>query len=182
MKKLTKISAAALVALFLAACDKPADKAQATEAPKNTEVAQQTPVIEKLTDAAKADFQKILAWNVEQQQSVEAAQAALQQKLATQDMQQMQEGLATFNSKIEEVIKSLEAVEVSDAQVKSFKEQTKGILVLSSEVLSEQVKTMANPTDQTLVQALQQKTQTLIEASNNLQKLNDALQQKLAEK
>ncbi|QIM67016.1 lipoprotein HlpB [Mannheimia granulomatis] len=191
MNKLTKISATALVALFLAACDKPAQKAPAAEPAKTTEsapVAQASateaakPMVEAPTEAAKADYQKLVDWNVAQEKTMATAQAELQQKLASQDPKQIQEGLTTFKQKVSEVVKSLESIEVSDAQIKAFKEKTKSVLTLSSEVLSEQVKAMGTPNDQALVEALQKKTQALIEEGNELQKLNAELQQRFTAK
>ncbi|HHW7507281.1 TPA: lipoprotein HlpB [Mannheimia haemolytica] len=194
MSKLTKISATALVALFLAACDKPAEKAPATEPAKTTEAAPATttPAAEAAkpaeitvaapSEAAKADYQKLVDWNTAQESTMATAQAELQKKLATQDPKQIQEGLSAFNKKVEETVKSLDAIEVSDAQIKTFKEKTKSVLTLSSEVISEQVKTISTPNDQAALQAVQQKAQSLIEAGNELQKLNVELQQRFSAK
>lgn len=193
MNKLTKISATALVALFLAACDKPAEKAPAAEPAKTTEAAPATaPTAEAAkpaettvaapSEAAKADFQKLVDWNASQESAMAAAQAELQQKLASQDPKQIQEGLSAFNKKVEETVKSLDAIEVSDAQIKTFKEKTKSVLTLSSEVISEQVKTISTPNDQAALQSVQQKAQSLIEAGNELQKLNVELQQRFSAK
>lgn len=175
MNKLTKISATALVALFLAACDKPAQQ----QAPA-TASTQTTTTVAAPSEAAKADYQKIVNWNAAQNSSIEAARAELQQKLATQDPKQMQEGLNAFNQKVTETVKSLDAIEVSDAQVKTFKDQTKTVLTLSSEVLNEQVKAISTPNDQAAVQTVQQKTQTLIEAGNELQRLNTELEKRFS--
>ncbi|HDL6294653.1 TPA: lipoprotein HlpB, partial [Mannheimia haemolytica] len=189
-----KISATALVALFLAACDKPAEKAPATEPTKTTEAAPTTtaPAAEAAkpaetavaapSEAAKADYQKLVDWNTAQESTMATAQAELQKKLATQDPKQIQEGLSAFNKKVEETVKSLDAIEVSDAQIKTFKEKTKSVLTLSSEVISEQVKTISTPNDQAALQAVQQKAQSLIEAGNELQKLNVELQQRFSAK
>ncbi|QLB40338.1 lipoprotein HlpB [Mannheimia pernigra] len=177
MNKFTKISATALVALFLAACDKPSQNSASvtTSTTETTQVA--TP-----SEAAKADYQKLIAWNAEQDNTMKSAQAELQQKLATQDPKQMQEGLNEFNKKVEDTIKSLEKVEVSDAQLKQFKEKTKSVLTLSSEVINEQVKVISNPNDEAAKQAAEQKTQTLIEAGNELQKLNVELEKRFTAK
>lgn len=171
MNKLTKIGATALFALFLSACDKAADTQPAPAA--NT-----TGPVEALSEAAKADFQKILEWNQLQDKQLAEANAALQQKLVTQDPKQIQEGLTEFNKQVEFMVKSLEAIEVSDAQIKAFKDKTKQVLSLSSEVLVGQVKAMATPNDQAAAQSVQQKSQTLIEAGSELQKLNVELQQR----
>ncbi|VTM25332.1 Uncharacterised protein [Stutzerimonas stutzeri] len=106
MNKFTKISATALFALFLTACDKPADKpannakpetAQQTEAAKPAEATQQAEAAKpaeatqqaeatkpaetapalSAEEQEKADYEKLVAWN--QQQG--AAQAQSQQKL-----------------------------------------------------------------------------------------------------
>ena len=106
MNKFTKISATALFALFLTACDKPADKpannakpetAQQTEAAKPAEATQQAEAAKpaeatqqaeatkpaetapalSAEEQEKADYEKLIAWN--QQQGV--AQAQSQQKL-----------------------------------------------------------------------------------------------------
>ncbi|MDY2946517.1 MAG: lipoprotein HlpB [Mannheimia varigena] len=190
MNKFTKISATALVALFLAACEKPAQKTAETAPAATTETQAATTAAKPAemtevaapTEAAKADYQKLVAWNAEQEASMAAAQAELQQKLATQDAKQMQDGLSTFSKKVEDTVKSLDAVEVSDTQLKEFKEKTKSVLTLSNEVISEQVKALSNPSDEAAKQALQQKTQTLINAGNELQQLNVALQQRFAAK
>lgn len=194
MNKLTKISATTLVALFLAACDKPAEKAPvATETkPAETQVATETkpteakapattevkPAVEAPSAEAVADFKKIVAWNAEQEKALASSQAELQQKLASQDPKQMQEGLNQFTKKIDEVVKSLETINVSDEQVKTFKEKTKDVLILSSTLITEQVKAISSPDDETIKQSLKQKNQDLIEAGNELQKLQADLQQR----
>lgn len=203
MNNLTKISATALVALFLAACDKPAQKpaepakaettpaAQTPAEPAKTEAApapaaQPEKAAETTTaapsEAAKADFQKLVEWNAAQEQTMAAAQAELQQKLTSQDPKQIQEGLSTFSKKVEDTIKSLDAINVSDEQIKAFKEKTKSVLELSSDVLSSQVKVMTTPNDASLVETIQKKSEALIGASTELQKLNAELQQRFMAK
>lgn len=185
MNKFTKISATALVALFLAACDKPAPTA--TEAAPATTPAVETAKPAETTvaapsEAAKADYQKLATWNAEQEKSMQAAQVELQQKLATQDAAQMQEGLVAFNKKVEDTVKSLEAVDVSDAQLKELKEKSKSALTLSSEVLNEQVKVLSNPTDEALRQSAQKKAEALIEVNTELQKISAEVEKRFSAK
>lgn len=203
MNKLSKISATALVALFLAACDKPAEKAPVTEPAKKAETTQAPATVEttKPAEATKApattevkpateapsaeaiaDFQKIVAWNAEQEKALASSQQDLQQKLATQDSKQIQEGLSQFTKKVDEVVKSLESISVSDEQVKTFKEKTKSVLVLSRYLIAEQVKAISAPNDEAIKQSLQQKTQELVESGNELQKLQADLQQRFMAK
>ncbi|MEG9530105.1 lipoprotein HlpB [Mannheimia indoligenes] len=193
MNKFTKISATALVALFLAACDKPAQKSPATEPAKTTEAApadtpatetakQAEMTVEAPSEAAKADYQKLAAWNAEQEKSMQAAQVELQQKLATQDPKQMQEGLVAFNKKVEDTVKSLDAVDLSDAQLKELKEKSKSALTLSSEVLNEQVKVLSNPADEALKQSAQKKSEALIEINTELQRISAEVEKRFSAK
>lgn len=197
MNKFTKISATALFALFLTACDKPASKpadAPKAEEPKVEAPKAETPAPAQATPAetAKApeaapasneqgiaDFKKIVDWNQAQEQALAASQAELQQKIATGDKGQIEAALTTFTSKVDEVLKSLDAVEVKDAAVAVFKEKTKQTLTLSNELIAESVKVMANPTAEAQ-QVIQEKSQVLIQAGQELQKLQLELQQKFA--
>lgn len=160
MTKFTKISATALFALFLTACDKPANKPAeaakpaettpatqpATEAQKAEATAPVTQLSAEELAQGKADFKKILDWNKTQEQIANAAQKTLQEKLATQDPKQIEAALTEFTKTVEETIKSLDAVEVKNALVKTFKEKTKEVLGLSNTIVADSVKVMANPT------------------------------------
>lgn len=210
MTKFTKISATALFALFLTACDKPANKpaeaakpAETTPATKPAEAAkpaEATPAAQPTAEAPKAettapaaqlsaeelaqgkeDFKKILDWNKTQEQIANAAQKTLQEKLATQDPKQIEAALAEFTKTVEETIKSLDAVEVKNALVKTFKEKTKEVLGLSNTIVADSVKVMANPTAEAQ-EALKAKTQQLLSQGGELQKLQAELQQTFGDK
>ncbi|MDY5105917.1 MAG: lipoprotein HlpB [Actinobacillus minor] len=208
MTKFTKISATALFALFLTACDKPANKpaeaakpAETTPATQPTEASKpaeaeatptaEAPKAETTAPAAqlsaeelaqgKEDFKKILDWNKTQEQIANAAQKTLQEKLATQDPKQIEAALSEFTKTVEETIKSLDAVEVKNALVKTFKEKTKEVLGLSNTIVADSVKVMANPTAEAQ-EALKAKTQQLLSQGGELQKLQAELQQTFGDK
>ena len=201
MTKFTKISATALFALFLTACDKPANKsaeaakpAETTPATQPTEVskpaeatpAAEAPKAETTAPAAqlsaeelsqgKEDFKKILDWNKTQEQIANAAQKTLQEKLATQDPKQIEAALTEFAKTVEDTIKSLEVVEVKNTLVKAYKEKIKEILNLSNSVIVDSVKVMATPTAEAQ-EALKTKTQQLLSLGNELQNSQTELQQ-----
>ena len=198
MTKFTKISATALFALFLTACDKPADKA--AEAPKAeaTPAAQtQAPVAQQETAPAetakpavqlsaeelaqgKADLQKILDWNKAQEQAANAAQQKLQTELATNDPKKVETALVEFIKTVDETVKTLDAVEVKSPLVAAFKAKTKEVLTLSSSIVADSVKVMAQPTPESQ-NALAEKTQQLIQEGNVLQQLQAELQQTFGE-
>lgn len=191
MNKFTKISATTLFAIFLTACDTAADNKATTapEAPK-TETAQTatTETAQATTDTAATeavdpqgveDFQKLVAWNKSQEQSMAAAQTELQQKLETQDPAQIQEAMTAFKAKVDEVLKSLDGLDIKNAEVGAFKEKTKETLVLSNDLITESVRVMAagapSEEDQKLIQ---EKSQQLMQSGADLQQLQAELQQK----
>ena len=198
MTKLTKISATALFALFLTACDKPADKAAEVPKAEATPAAQtQAPVAQQETAPAetakpavqlsaeelaqgKTDLQKILDWNKAQEQAANAAQQKLQTELATNDPKKVEAALVEFTKTVDETVKTLDAVEVKSPLVAAFKAKTKEVLTLSSSIVAESVKVMAQPTPESQ-NALAEKTQQLIQEGNVLQQLQAELQQTFGE-
>ena len=204
MTKFTKISATALFALFLTACDKPADKAAEapkaeatpaaqTQAPAQTETttpAQSSAQTETAKPAVqlsaeelaqgKADLQKILDWNKAQEQAANAAQQKLQTELATNDPKKVEAALVEFIKTVDETVTTLDAVEVKSPLVAAFKAKTKEVLTLSSSIVADSVKVMAQPTPESQ-NALAEKTQQLIQEGNVLQQLQAELQQTFGE-
>ncbi|VTU07990.1 lipoprotein HlpB [Actinobacillus indolicus] len=195
MNKFTKISAAALLTVFLAACDKPAP-AKPAEAPKAEAAAQAPAAAPKAetpapaaeapkADAAQAqgveDFKKLVEWNQAQEKALASSQAELQQTLATQDKAKIEEALKTFTTKVTDVLKSLDTLEIKNADVLAFKAKTKETLELSNDLIAESVKVMANPTPDAQ-KLIQEKSQKLMESGSALQKLQVELQQKFGGK
>ena len=198
MTKLTKISATALFALFLTACDKPAYKAAEVPKAEATPAAQtQAPVAQQETAPAetakpavqlsaeelaqgKTDLQKILDWNKAQEQAANAAQQKLQTELATNDPKKVEAALVEFTKTVDETVKTLDAVEVKSPLVAAFKAKTKEVLTLSSSIVADSVKVMAQPTPESQ-NALAEKTQQLIQEGNVLQQLQAELQQTFGE-
>ncbi|MBF0784273.1 lipoprotein HlpB [Muribacter muris] len=174
MKKLTKISAAALFALFLTACDKPANKA--AEAPK----AEATPATQPATEAPKAEtavaeqaaktvdtqgaeeYKKLLDWNASLEKEIAAANNELQQKFSSGDKAQIEAGYKAFTAKVDDVLKSLDALEFKNESIIAFKEKMK-----------------SNQTEEAK-KAFQAKTEALMQGGVELQKLQSELEQKFA--
>lgn len=191
MKKLTKISAAALFALFLTACDKPANKA--AEAPK----AEATPATQPATEAPKAEtavaeqaaktvdtqgaeeYKKLLDWNASLEKEIAAANNELQQKFSSGDKAQIEAGYKAFTAKVDDVIKSLDALEFKNESIIAFKEKVKSNLVLSKDLIGDTVALMANQTEEAK-KAFQAKTEALMQGGVELQKLQSELEQKFA--
>ena len=197
MTKLTKISATALFALFLTACDKPADKAaevpkaEATPAQTQAPVAQQEaapaetakPAVQLSAEElaqGKTDLQKILDWNKAQEQAANAAQQKLQTELATNDPKKVEAALVEFTKTVDETVKTLDAVEVKSPLVVAFKAKTKEVLTLSSSIVADSGRVMSQPTPESQ-NALAEKTQQLIQEGNVLQQLQAELQQTFGE-
>ena len=188
MNKFTKISATALFALFLTACDKPADK----PAPAKTETTQPAP--EAKQEAAKpaeatpaqeqADYNKLLEWNASQAQAQMAAQQKLQSDLTAavqaKDEKKIEEAIKTFNKTVEDTIASLDKLEVASPSVKNIKDQNKEVLALSSELLVDQLNLATKAPTEEQTKAYQAKVEKLQAAVAKLQKDGADLAQKFA--
>lgn len=188
MNKFTKISATALFALFLTACDKPADK----PAPAKPETTQPAP--EAKQEAAKpaeatpaqeqADYNKLLEWNASQAQAQMAAQQKLQSDLTAavqaKDEKKIEEAIKTFNKTVEDTIASLDKLEVASPSVKSIKDQNKEVLALSSELLVDQLNLATKAPTEEQTKAYQAKVEKLQAAVAKLQKDGADLAKKFA--
>ena len=186
MNKFTKISATALFALFLTACDKPADK----PAPAKPETTQPAP--EAKQEAAKpaeatpaqeqADYNKLLEWNASQAQAQMAAQQKLQSDLTAavqaKDEKKIEEAIKTFNKTVEDTIASLDKLEVASPSVKNIKDQNKEVLALSSELLVDQLNLATKAPTEEQTKAYQAKVEKLQAAVAKLQKDGADLAQK----
>ena len=188
MNKFTKISATALFALFLTACDKPADK----PAPAKPETTQPAP--EAKQEAAKpaeatpaqeqADYNKLLEWNASQAQAQMAAQQKLQSDLTAavqaKDEKKIEEAIKTFNKTVEDTIASLDKLDITAPSVKSIKDQNKEVLALSSELLVDQLNLATKAPTEEQTKAYQAKVEKLQAAVAKLQKDGADLAQKFA--
>jgi len=188
MNKFTKISATALFALFLTACDKPADK----PAPAKTETTPPAP--EAKQEAAKpaeatpaqeqADYNKLLEWNASQAQAQMAAQQKLQSDLTAavqaKDDKKIEEAIKTFNKTVEDTIASLDKLDITAPSVKSIKDQNKEVLSLSSELLVDQLNLATKAPTEEQTKAYQAKVEKLQAAVAKLQKDGADLAQKFA--
>jgi len=179
MNKFTKISATALLALFLTACDKPADKA-----PEAKPEAAQTQAVSEVKVDEKGDYQKLVDWNKVQEQTQLQSQQKFQQDLVAavqaQDEKKVKEAIETFNQSVKDTITSLDALDVKAESIKSIKEQTKNVLSLASGLLVDQANmSFTNPTQTPEQQkAYAEKAEALRNAMAELQKQSVELEQK----
>ena len=188
MNKFTKISATALFALFLTACDKPADKApeakpEAALTHTTTEVKTEENKVSDI-DVEEADYKKLLEWNKAQEQVQLDAQQKLQQNLVAavqeKDDKKVKEAINTFNQSVADTIASLDALELKSESIKTVKEQTKKVLNLATALLVEQANvSLINPTPtQEQQKAYAEKAEALRNAMTELQKQSVELEQK----
>ncbi|WP_448917513.1 hypothetical protein [Haemophilus sputorum] len=180
MTKFTKISATALFALFLTACDKPANKPAETAAPEKTPAAAPaTEAAKPATEAAKpaaademaqgkADLEKVLAWDSQNQGQMVKLQQELQAKAASGDPKQIEEAVKGFTAYIDDTIKSLDSLDIKNTQVVDFRTLAKDVLGLSRDVMVDSLKIASNPQDADLQKGLQTKVQDLMQKSQNL--------------
>lgn len=196
MNKFTKISAATLFALFLAACDKPAEKAaipepakqeatQPAEAPKAAEEARsevaKTEVAAADTMQGAEDFKKLLEWKQTQEQNFTAVQAELEQQIASQDKAKIEQSLEMFKGKIADILSGLDALEVKSPEVNVFKAKAKENLELLNGLVVESVKAMTTPTPE-LQNSIQEKLQSLQQSTSELNQIQMELEKKFLNK
>lgn len=202
MNKFTKISATALFALFLTACDKPADKpannakpetAQQTEVAKPTEATQQAEAAKpaeatkpaetapalSAEEQEKADYEKLVAWNQQQgaaqAQSQQKLQQELQAAIVAQDENKAKAAIEEFNKTVQASIASLDALEIKSDLIKSAQTKTKNVLALASELLVAQ----ANVKDEAEQKAYVEKAQQLQSEMQALAQLSAQIEAKL---
>lgn len=202
MNKFTKISATALFALFLTACDKPADKpannakpetTQQTEAAKPAEATQQAEVAKpaeatkpaetapalSAEEQEKADYEKLVAWNQQQgaaqAQSQQKLQQELQAAIVAQDENKAKAAIEEFNKTVQASIASLDALEIKSDLIKSAQTKTKNVLALASELLVAQ----ANVKDEAEQKVYVEKAQQLQNEMQALAQLSAQIEAKL---
>ena len=202
MNKFTKISATALFALFLTACDKPADKpannakpetAQQAEAAKPAEATQQAEAAKpaeatkpaetapalSAEEQEKADYEKLVAWNqqqgVAQAQSQQKLQQELQAAIVAQDENKAKAAIEEFNKTVQASIASLDALEIKSDLIKSAQTKTKNVLALASELLVAQ----ANVKDEAEQKVYVEKAQQLQNEMQALAQLSAQIEAKL---
>ena len=202
MNKFTKISATALFALFLTACDKPADKpannakpetTQQTEAAKPAEATQQAEAAKpaeatkpaetapalSAEEQEKADYEKLVAWNqqqgVAQAQSQQKLQQELQAAIVAQDEKKAKAAIEEFNKTVQASIASLDALEIKSDLIKSAQTKTKNVLALASELLVAQ----ANVKDEAEQKVYVEKAQQLQNEMQALAQLSAQIEAKL---
>ncbi len=202
MNKFTKISATALFALFLTACDKPADKpannakpetAQQAETAKPAEATQQAEVAKpaeatkpaetapalSAEEQEKADYEKLVAWNQQQgaaqAQSQQKLQQELQAAIVAQDENKAKAAIEEFNKTVQASIASLDALEIKSDLIKSAQTKTKNVLALASELLVAQ----ANVKDEAEQKVYVEKAQQLQSEMQALAQLSAQIEAKL---
>lgn len=202
MNKFTKISATALFALFLTACDKPADKpannakpetAQQAEAAKPAEATQQAEAAKpaeatkpaetapalSAEEQEKADYEKLIAWNQQQgaaqAQSQQKLQQELQAAIVAQDENKAKAAIEEFNKTVQASIASLDALEIKSDLIKSAQTKTKNVLALASELLVAQ----ANVKDEAEQKVYVEKAQQLQNEMQALAQLSAQIEAKL---
>lgn len=194
MNKFTKISATALFALFLTACDKPADKPTPVKTEINqpasevkqeeAKTAETATSVEAANAQEQADYNKLLEWNASQAQTQMTAQQKLQADLNTavnaKDDKKIEEAIKTFNKTVEDTIASLDKLDITAPSVKSIKDQNKDVLVLSSELLVDQLNLSTKTPTEEQTKLYQAKVEKLQAAVAKLQKDGADLAQKFA--
>ena len=163
MKKFTALSTAALLAIFLTACDKPASKTTETATPAKETAAASTPATEAATsapakeaapapkaDRGEQDYKTFRQWKAEQERAINSASEEAMKKLGEQaDPKVMQETLnKVLMEQILAVKASAEKLDIQDEKVKALKDKTLEVLALGLKMMEATETVAKNPTEE----------------------------------
>ena len=163
MKKFTALTTAALLAIFLTACYKPASQTTETVAPAKETAAASTQAKEATTsapakeaapapkaDTGEQDYKTFRQWKAEQERAINAASEEAMKKLGEQaDPKVMQETLnKVLMEQIEAVKASAEKLDIQDEKVKALKEKTLEVLALGLKMMEATETVAKNPTEE----------------------------------
>lgn len=122
---------------------------------------------------AVEDFNKLVLWNIKQEQVL----AELQQKLSSQDKSEIEDGLNIFKTRISSIIQNLEMIEVKNTDIQLLKLRIKENLILLNDFIIESVETMQNPTLEGQ-EKIKEKADRLLLLNKELQKFESDLKEK----
>lgn len=154
MKKFTALSTAALLAIFLTACDKPASKTTETATPAKETAAASTPAKEAApapkADRGEQDYKTFRQWKAEQERAINSASEEAMKKLGEQaDPKVMQETLnKVLMEQIQAVKASAEKLDIQDEKVKALKDKTLEVLALGLKMMEATETVAKNPTEE----------------------------------
>ena len=172
MKKFTALSTAALLAIFLTACDKPVSKTAETATPAKETAAASTPAKEAATpapakeaatpapakeaapapkaDTGEQDYKTFRQWKAEQERAINTASEEAMKKLGEQaDPKVMQETLnKVLMEQILAVKASAEKLDIQDEKVKALKDKTLEVLALGLKMMEATETVAKNPTEE----------------------------------
>ena len=154
MKKFTALSTAALLAIFLTACDKPASKTTETATPAKETAAASTPAKEAApapkADRGEQDYKTCRQWKAEQERAINSASEEAMKKLGEQaDPKVMQETLnKVLMEQILAVKASAEKLDIQDEKVKALKDKTLEVLALGLKMMEATETVAKNPTEE----------------------------------
>ena len=154
MKKFTALSTAALLAIFLTACDKPASKTTETATPAKETAAASTPAKEaapaQKADRGEQDYKTFRQWKAEQERAINSASEEAMKKLGEQaDPKVMQETLnKVLMEQILAVKASAEKLDIQDEKVKALKDKTLEVLALGLKMMEATETVAKNPTEE----------------------------------
>lgn len=130
-------------------------------------------------DDPKADYNKILEWN-QQQQPVQQKllgefQASLAQVKTPEDVDVL---LKKYEDGAKAIIDSLDKVDVKSKEIKEFKDKSKALLVLSADVAVKSVRASVKPLTEEEKTALQAQVSELQTSAKALAELDKVLVEK----
>ncbi|MCK3655871.1 hypothetical protein A4G19_08900 [Pasteurellaceae bacterium Macca] len=177
MNKMTKVSAIALVALFLSACDKPTTNGSTTGKTETIQTAQLS--AEEIHAQGVADLEKLLDWNEKNKSALIETQSMLEKETKSGDYVRIQHAFQEMREKIALFSKALDQIEIKNNDVNVFKHKLQESLTLSNEMLLEYNKAVGvkDPSPE-LKASLKEKAEKLLQSGKESQQLLTELEKK----
>ncbi|MDG6262546.1 chromosome partitioning protein ParA [Glaesserella parasuis] len=174
INKFIKIITLVLCMMFLSSCDNVGkhESINSTSLEKTSKEDVHT-VESSASIEAVEDFNKLVLWNIKQEQVL----AELQQKLSSQDKSEIEDGLNIFKTRISSIIQNLEMIEVKNTDIQLLKLRIKENLILLNDFIIESVETMQNPTLEGQ-EKIKEKSDRLLLLNKELQKFESDLKEK----
>ncbi|WP_386694811.1 lipoprotein HlpB [Lonepinella sp. MS14435] len=179
MNKFTKITAVSLFALFLTACDKPAENAQQT-----TQNPQSHQVTLNVNEQNIDDVRKFLDWDAKQIAILKDPQEVLKKASESKDPTKIKNALKQLTDKANEVLADADNLGLKDTNVNLLKDKAKENLALSVIFVNESFGYLVQgkqPTEEEK-QQLNATYQKLAASAQELQQVREKLYQILAPK
>lgn len=180
MTRFTKISLTALFALFLTACDKPAENT-ATPEPAKASVQPQQEIVSD--EQGAKDFKKMLEWTQVKSQQLFLAQQELEMKFNQGNLAEVPVALDQLKQSLDNLLVNIDQIDIKHPEVIVFKDKIKKSFVLSSDLIAYSVSVVfkGKEASEADLSMIEQKRQAVLQATSEFEQVQQILHKKFGQ-